>query len=115
MYTRSFFGDTQQPLVPENYDGVALKGINPQDAPPCENIGDESHNKSNSSEEKSEGVFASIFKNSPFGSLFSGGGFRGFKIGLEEVLILGVAAFLLFTKDGDKECAFMLLALLLIG
>ena len=37
------------------------------------------------------------------------------KIGTEELLILALAAFLFFSKDGDRECALMLLALLFVG
>ncbi len=55
------------------------------------------------------------------GRLFSGGslfGTQGIKlprIGTEELLIIGIALFLLFNKDGDKECAIMLLLLIFIG
>ena len=37
------------------------------------------------------------------------------KIGFEEILIIAIAAFLFFSADGDKECALILLALLLIN
>lgn len=37
------------------------------------------------------------------------------KIGTEELLILALAAFLFFSRDGDRECALMLLALLFVG
>ena len=33
----------------------------------------------------------------------------------EDLLILGIAALLFFSKDGDKECALLLLILLFIG
>ncbi len=39
---------------------------------------------------------------------------RSFKLGTEELLIIAVAAFLFFSKDGDRECALLLLALLFI-
>lgn len=38
----------------------------------------------------------------------------GFHLGLEEILIIAAAAFLFFSKDGDRECALMLVALLFI-
>ena len=37
------------------------------------------------------------------------------KIGFEEILIIAIAAFLFFSADGDRECALILLALLLIN
>lgn len=41
--------------------------------------------------------------------------FKLSSIGLEEILIIATAAILFFNKDGDKECAIMLLLLLFIG
>ena len=37
------------------------------------------------------------------------------EIGLEEILIIATAAFLFMSKDGDRECAVMLLLLLLVN
>ncbi len=45
--------------------------------------------------------------------LFWGKG-EGFHIGTEELLIIAAAAFLFFSKDGDRECAIMLILLLFI-
>ena len=53
-----------------------------------------------------------------FKSLGEGDGYGRFslpKIGKEEILIIAMAAFLLFSKDGDKECAIMLILLLLVA
>ena len=36
------------------------------------------------------------------------------KIGTEEILIIGLAIFLFLSRDGDKECAVLLLLLLFI-
>ena len=50
--------------------------------------------------------------------LFSGLGALPFKLpslSFEDLLILAVAAFLFFSKSGDKECAIMLAVLLFIG
>ena len=41
--------------------------------------------------------------------------FKLSNIGLEEILLLGVALILFFSKDGDKECAVMLVLLLFIS
>ena len=74
--------------------------------------------------EKSD-VSAGIFKffdKSSFGNLFGKGvrlgdsmSLRLPKIGTEEILLIAIALFLFFSKDGDKECAIMLLLLLLIS
>lgn len=37
------------------------------------------------------------------------------KLGTEEILLIGAAAFLFFSREGDKECALLLLLLLLIN
>ena len=73
--------------------------------------------------EERESVLTGLFGRLPtLTSIFKGG--SGFldslpikmpKIGSEEILILGIAFFLLFSKNGDKECAIMLLLLIFIG
>ena len=110
MYTRSFYKEDGGILLPENYDGVALREES-------ENLQNEQVEKSENAAEQrseSESVF-NLFKGNFPKNIFSGNGlFKSFRLGLEEILILGVAAFLFFTKEGDKECAIMLLALLFI-
>ena len=49
------------------------------------------------------------------GGLLGGLNLKMPKIGTEEILILATAAFLFFSKDGDKESAIILLLLLLIN
>jgi hypothetical protein len=39
---------------------------------------------------------------------------HGFEIGLEEILIIGAAIFLLMSKSGDFECILILLSLLFV-
>ena len=36
------------------------------------------------------------------------------RIGAEELMLIGIAAYLFFSKEGDRECAIMLLALIFI-
>lgn len=118
MYSRSFYPDTpDRPTLPENYDGTFLVDRNEPEIKP--------------EEQKAETVQTSV--TTPTGSspkgfgipflsdLFGEGGFLGklglgsFKIGTEEILILATAAFLFFSKNGDKECALILLLLLFIN
>ncbi len=54
------------------------------------------------------------------GKIFSGkGNYKDIikmpKIGKEELLLIGIALFLFFSKDGDKECAIMLALLIFVG
>ena len=50
-----------------------------------------------------------------FGGLFKNGRFSLQSIGVEEVLIIAAAAYMLLSRDGDKECGIMLLVLLFIS
>lgn len=137
MYTRAYYPKEDKINVPENYDGNAFREESvktdieeaptlqkeeaiplhaPWDNPPPEENSEEK-SEAVMGKPKSEGVFGTIFKRLPISNLFSG--FGGLKnglsdIGTEEILIIGVALFLLLSKGGDKECAVMLLLLLFI-
>lgn len=120
MYTRNYSPQEDKITVPENYVGNAF------------DTGDREIHKSEPTQEganftpqetDSEAVmkrtnsFDSIFRKLPFSNFFSGfdflkGSFDGF--GTEEILIIGVALFLLFGKNGDRECAVILLLLLFV-
>lgn len=143
MYTRSYLGsgDGRQSL-PENYDGIAFLESNSanacadkaecidrqEGAAPCFE-GQEAVSKNpwehQPQEAKKgatdEGVFAGFGKIpllSGLSGIFKGRGEGGFtlsKIGTEEILIIAAALFLFLSKDGDNECAIMLLLLLLIN
>ena len=69
--------------------------------------------------EASSKLTFSFLSKLPFGSFLSDIGknskFSLQKIGTEEILIIATAAFLFFAKEGDKECAIMLLLLLFLG
>lgn len=133
MYSRSYLGVDGRNSLPDNYDGVAFFEAKKPDAciendEKCESkstVEHETEANKNPWEEpkshpqhKSGNDFLGISK-LPFLSAFSGilGGGEGFsvsKIGTEEILIIAAAAFLFLSKDGDNECAIMLLLLLLI-
>ena len=124
MYSRSYPTERQTTAkVPNRYDGCAFsdeKICENLDTPPalcepeeeiecsCEVQG---HKNDDSSQAKG-GFLSGIL-----GSLFGGGrvGFGLPKIGAEEILIIATALFLLFSKEGDNECALLLLLLLLIN
>ncbi len=124
MYSRSFFTDEKgTPSPPENYSGTAISEERddipyPEDseetATRCDEC-TEPHFKSGPNERG--GIFSGIFSDSsPISRLFKGGGVKSFisGIGVEEILIIATAMFLLFSAEGDKECAIMLLLLLVV-
>ena len=128
MYTRTYNDGIAEIIIPEKYGGTSLgqKPIN-DDADtkandekilknPWESEEDVHTLKAENDEESVEtsvtdksplfsGIFSKIFKNDTFGLQ---------KIGTEELLIIATAAFLLFSKEGDKECAIMLILLLFL-
>lgn len=112
MYSRSFYGESEEKtLLPENYDGTAFQNSK-EESKECTEC--EAAPKSESVSE------AGLFKSGGALSFLSGlfGGLPNIKmpkIGTEEIIILTVAALLFFNKDGDKECAILLLVLLFIG
>ena len=126
MYTRTYNENVGEIIIPERYGGTSFgqkeagdvrieneandKGKNPwedeevhTDAP----IKNEETAEASAQPSKLSltGLFSSIFKNGTFGLQ---------KIGKEEILIIATAAFLLFSKEGDKECAIMLILLLFL-
>ena len=120
MYSRSFY-PTDTPLPPENYVGTAFNNEKI-----TENPDNEIKSEPEITKETEESVPAmgkekgdSLFGLSGLSSLFGGSIFdRGLgflsDIKTEEILIIAVAAFLLFSKDGDIECAILLILLLFI-
>lgn len=123
MYTRSYYPDGRLAL-PENYDGTAFS-----EAPTQLSTDDSKTAFSENTEEKTRQTSISPGNSELVGStsvpflsgLFNKGGLFGAlnlrmpTIGTEEILIIAMAAFLLFSKGGDKESAIILLLLLFIG
>lgn len=126
MYTRPY-DDNVGILIPESYNGTALRDeprraedirevfINGEKA---EREGDAVHTAMTADEKTDEpaGNFLSKLTSGNFlGGIFNNANFGLQKIGTEEILIIATAAFLFFSKDGDKECAIMLLLLLFLA
>ena len=109
MYTRNYY-ETDESTAPNGYDGIAMR--KEEREPYYGNEATEAFAPAPVNEPKSGGVEGLL--SGLFGKLHIGIPSLD-KIGYEEILILGVAAFLLFSADGDKECALLLLLLLLIN
>lgn len=124
MYSRSYYDKPEEGFaLPESYNGTVFdQGESPTDegsvatTAPTEGTVECSSNASGGGGSGST-LFGGVGR--LLGGLVGGssGGFslRQFKLGTEEILILATAAFLFFSKDGDKECALLLLLLLLIN
>lgn len=104
MYTRDYL-DTESVQIPQGYRGTLL-----EDRP-------EEEREQTASRKECESTEASATSSilpKPLRSLFGEKFLRGFRLGTEELLIIAAAIFLLFSKDGDKECAVLLGLLLFI-
>ena len=124
-YTRSYYENGSEISVPKNYNGTAFTeeaeradSVGADDNPAVED-GDEAASAAPHQRiRKSEGLF-SLFK----GGLFGGtspfnlqGGISCLldRIGTEELLIIGVALFLLLSHSHDIETALMLAFLIFV-
>ena len=101
MYTRAY-GEDGAITLPEGYGGTMLDNNDYRPEPEC--------------------IEAAAPQQGPLGGLFGGLSSlslpflsKDIHIGSEEVLIAAVALFLLFSKNGDKECAIMLLLTLFVA
>ena len=127
MYTRSYFNEEESVSVPENYDGNAFRESTQSESPENSDSAECAAFKPDAPSEKSEeaGRFSSLFGRLPFGSMFKDGtllgslgsvfNFSSVKFGAEEILLCALAAYLFLSKDGDRECAIMLLLLVFIS
>lgn len=100
MYTRSYTDDGAIAL-PEGYGGTMLDNRECRPEPEPE-----------SGIKGRDGALGGLFGS--LGSLSLPLSLKDIHIGTEELLIAGVALFLLFSKNGDKECAIMLLSSLFV-
>ncbi len=122
MYSRSYCPDSQERVaLPNGYYGTAFA----QDT----DLSDEQQNIQSSGipadiehdSEQTGGLLSGITRMPIFSSLFGKGGLLGEigfstpHIGTEELIIIAIAAFIFFTKGGDKETALILLLLLFIN
>lgn len=125
MYSRSYYPEGQDRLnLPDNYDGTAFMERQAVSEPAVEEV---SFNEKNEvyQEERAEPTGGRNIRGSVgipiLSGLFDKGGLLGGlglsmpSIGTEEILILATAAFLFFSKSGDRECALLLLLLIFIN
>ena len=110
MYSRSY-SDGQSLSLPDSYVGTAFDRQEPAKEEPIHNEQVEQVSAKPREPAEPAGLFGGILDKIPF----LGGKLSSLHIGTEELLIAGVALFLLFSKGGDRECALILLALLFIG
>lgn len=127
MYSRSYYPEAQErPTLPENYDGTAFmerqEPHTPDGAAEISFIESTDITSDTPVFNRTDGGLLSGLGRSPLLSgLFAKDGFLGGmgltmpNIGTEEILILATAAFLFFSKSGDRECAIILLLLLFIN
>ena len=104
MYARSYT-DTERAAIPPHYDGVAFGDALPEVSQQIEERVEESVPTSTDS--------GGIFSNFPGSDIL--GKFKLPALQTEELLLLAAAAFLFFSKDGDKECAILILLLVFLG
>ncbi len=113
MYTRSY--PERGTDIPEGYVGAAVGST---DKSADSHYIDGTKNPwENEPTQTEEGVPASkntLGFSGILGSLFQNGRFNLQFIGFEEILIIAAAAYMLMSKDGDRECGIMLLVLLFI-
>ena len=123
MYSRNYYGETEEkPKLPANYDGTAFASqesgeIRDTGATEADAEAIAAHSEGVNGVSQKRGGILSGLSHTLLGGLLDGGGLniKMPKIGVEEILIIATAAFLLFSKDGDVECAILLLLLLLIN
>lgn len=125
MYTRSYFAEESKSAVPENYDGNAFPKAQTNE-PAAEEVTNPfipprfDEGREEETVNKSSFGVSSIMEKLPIKNLssifpFLKGGHNGkFDFGTEEILICAAALYMFFSKNGDKECAIMLLILLFI-
>lgn len=120
MYSRTYYPDGQERIaLPENYDGTAFTEQAP--IPDVEEVTPTVADVQEKPPDGGDSIMTSLGR-LPFlsgifgkGGLFGDGNLKFPKIGTEEILILATAAFLFFSKNGDRESALILLFLLLIN
>ena len=110
MYTRDFSYENEGGInIPEKYSGTAFE--NEARYEEVHKGGESSEPVGNMLSSFSKLIPKKLFSTDVFKSIK--GGFESF--GTEELLIIAIALFLLFSKDGDRECAIMLLLVLFIN
>ncbi len=107
MYTRSIDPMGQELRIPSNYDGSLLGGMERQD-----DGGIHTTDVPTSTTEEAPRV------RNPLSSIFDGfiknGRFSLQSFDFEDLLLIGIGLYLLFSHEGDKECGILLLLLLFV-
>ena len=112
MYSRSYPGGVEPP---ERYDGAAIARTEEYEGEENESSrASEAESEPVMSRPSSNGLFSGISLDSLLGGFLQKGRFNLSSIGLEEILIIIAALYMMFSKDGDRECAVMLIILLFI-
>ena len=119
MYSRNYYPEaTEKISLPENYDGTAFIERSAEE-PTNEILFDPAEEPTLEASSRNDGLLSGFGEipilSALFGSHGGSGKLKMPSIGIEEILILATAAFLFFSKDGDKESALILLLLLLIN
>ena len=124
MYTRSYSNETEDIIIPDKYGGTsfyhAQEETGDNRTAGTKNPWEETNIHTSENEKDEESIESSTTPTKGYlggflSRFFKNDNFSLQKIGTEEILIIAAAAFLLFSKEGDKECAIMLLLLLFLG
>lgn len=117
MYTRPYNDEGMEIRIPENYVGTAFSeplAIDESEGA-SDTEGAEYTQASSEAGRRSEGFLSGLFGNGLSGiiptSLFSG---MPKSLGTEEILLIGIAAFLFFSSSHDILTALILLSLIFI-
>ena len=115
MYQRSY-PERGHDAIPEGYGGSAVARPEPESEPYIEENKNpwERSTESTGTEVKGEPKGDSVLTGL-FSGLFPNGRFSLQNIGFEEILIIAAAAYMLLSRDGDRECGIMLFILLFIS
>ena len=98
MYSRAYGDQEDGIIIPDSYSGTAISAAKE----------DEDAQSVSAQPKDRDGIIPLLAQT------LKGFGLGLPKIGMEELLIIGVAALLLFSKEKDIECGLMLLGLLFI-
>ncbi|MBQ9069978.1 MAG: hypothetical protein IJY23_01345 [Clostridia bacterium] len=133
MYSRGCYGEDADIKIPDNYDGTAFMEKDEEKAaqsPKLDSFKSDVKISPPESQKETEEVFLNEpqkekfrFPKIDFGGILPSFFKKDFslkslipeKIEIEDLLIIGIALFLLFSKNKDIECALMLLALVFIN
>ena len=107
MYTRSIDPMGADLRIPSNYDGSLLGGLGGTD-----------DGGVHTTDTPTSGIPSCQGERKPpfsfFDGLFKNGRFSLQSIEFEDLLIIGIGLYLLFSREGDKECGILLLLLLFV-